>query len=42
MRELAPAVEDVAHSAFLWLEDRTIAYGREKYRQAGLQAVSAN
>ena len=42
MRELAPAVEDVAHCAFLWLEDRTIAYGREKYRRAGLQAVSAN
>ena len=42
MRELAPAVEDVAHCAFMWLEDRTIAYGREKYRRAGLQAVSAN
>ena len=42
VRDLAPAVEDVAHCAFLWLEDRTIAYGREKYRRAGLQAVSAN
>jgi putative ABC transport system permease protein len=42
VRELAPAVGDVAHCAFLWLDDRTIAYGREKYRRAQLQAVSAN
>jgi putative ABC transport system permease protein len=42
VRDLAPAVEDVAHCAFMWLEDRTIAYGREKYRRASLQAVSAN
>jgi len=42
VRDLAPAVGDVAHCAFLWLDDRTIAYGREKYRRAGLQAVSAN
>jgi len=42
VRDLASAVEDVGHSAFMWLEDRTIAYGREKYRRAGLQAVSAN
>jgi putative ABC transport system permease protein len=42
LRELAPAVQDVAHCAFVWLEDRTITYGREKYRRAQLQAVSAN
>jgi len=42
VRELAPAVGDVAHCAFLWLEDRTIVYGREKYGRAQLQAVSAN
>jgi putative ABC transport system permease protein len=42
VRELAPAVADVAHCAFLWLDDRTITYGREKYRRASLQAVSAN
>ena len=42
VRELAPAVEDVAHCAFLWIEDRTITYGREKYQRAALQAVSAN
>jgi len=42
VRELAPAVDAVAHSAFMWTEDRTIAYGREKYGRAGLQAVSAN
>jgi len=42
VRELAPAVADVAHCAFLWLDDRTIAYGSEKYRRAQLQAVSAN
>jgi len=42
VRELAPAVADVAHCAFVWLDDRTITYGREKYRRASLQAVSAN
>jgi putative ABC transport system permease protein len=42
VRELAPAVADVAHCAFMWLEDRTIAHGREKYRRGDLQAVSAN
>jgi putative ABC transport system permease protein len=42
VRELAPAVDDVAHCAFMWLEDRTISYGREQYRRASLQAVSAN
>jgi putative ABC transport system permease protein len=42
VRDLAPSVADVAHCAFLWLEDRTIAYGREKYRRAALQAISAN
>ena len=42
LRELAPSVDAVAHAAFMWVEDRTIAYGREKYGRAGLQAVSAN
>jgi putative ABC transport system permease protein len=42
VRDLAPAVEDVAHCAFVWLQDRTITYGREKYRRGDLQAVSAN
>jgi putative ABC transport system permease protein len=42
VRDLAPAVDDVAHCAFVWLADRTIAYGREKYGRASLQAVSAN
>jgi len=42
VRELAPAVDDVAHCAFVWLDDRTIAYGREQYKRADLQAVSAN
>jgi putative ABC transport system permease protein len=42
VRDLAPAVQDVAHCAFMWLEDRTLAHGREKYGRASLQAVSAN
>jgi putative ABC transport system permease protein len=42
VRDLAPAVHDVAHCAFVWLEDRTISYGREKYSRGALQAVSAN
>jgi putative ABC transport system permease protein len=42
VRDLAPAIEDVAHCAFVWLEDRTITHGREKYQRGALQAVSAN
>ena len=42
IRDTASAVDDVAHSAFMWIEDRTIAYGREQYRRASLQALSAN
>jgi putative ABC transport system permease protein len=42
VRQLAPAVQDVAHCAFVWLQDRTIAYGKEKYRRGDVQAVSAN
>ncbi|HET7746003.1 MAG TPA: ABC transporter permease [Vicinamibacteria bacterium] len=42
IREQAASVEDVAHTAFMWLPDRTITYGREKYARADLQAVSAN
>ena len=38
----APAVEEVANLGFLWLRDRTMSYGREKYQRAQLQAVSAN
>jgi putative ABC transport system permease protein len=42
IREQALAVEDVAGCAFVWLADRTIAFGREKYSRAGLQGVSSN
>jgi putative ABC transport system permease protein len=36
------SVEDVALQAFMWMPDRTIAYGNEKYMRGQLQAVSAN
>jgi putative ABC transport system permease protein len=42
IRELAPAVEDVAHSAFVWMQERTIVHGREKYSRPQLEGVSAN
>jgi len=42
IRAQAPAVEDVANLGFLWLRDKTMSYGREKYQRADLQAVSAN
>jgi putative ABC transport system permease protein len=42
IRDVCSAVDDVAHAAFMWIEDRTIAYGREAYKRASLQAVSAN
>jgi putative ABC transport system permease protein len=42
IREQAAAVEDVANSAFMWLSDRTISYGNEKYKRADIQGVSAN
>jgi putative ABC transport system permease protein len=42
IREQAAAVEDVANSAFMWLSDRTLSYGNEKYKQADIQGVSAN
>ncbi len=42
IRAQAAAVEDVALQAFMWLPDRTLAYGNEKYTRARLQAVSAN
>ncbi|MGE0453228.1 MAG: ABC transporter permease [Vicinamibacteria bacterium] len=42
IREQASAVEDVANSAFMWLSDRTISYGNEKYKRADIQGVSAN
>jgi putative ABC transport system permease protein len=38
----AGTVEDVALQAFMWMPDRTIAYGNEKYLRGQLQAVSAN
>ena len=42
IRDQAPAVEDVANCAFLWLQDRTIVHGREKYGRGSLQGVTAN
>jgi putative ABC transport system permease protein len=42
IRAQASAVEDVALQAFMWMPDRTLAYGNEKYKRARLQAVSAN
>jgi len=42
IRERAPAVQDVAHTAFTWLPDRTLAYRGEKYKQAQLEGVSGN
>jgi putative ABC transport system permease protein len=42
VRTQAPAVEDVAQELFLWLDDRTIAYGNAKYKQGQLHGVSAN
>jgi putative ABC transport system permease protein len=42
IRQRAPAVEDVAHTAFLWLPDRTLAYRGAKYRQASIEGVSTN
>ena len=42
IRQQASAVDDVGHVAFLWLQDRTIAYGHEQFRRGNLQAVSAN
>ena len=42
LRQQARAVEDVALQAFMWMPDRTISYGNEKYTRARLQAVSAN
>jgi putative ABC transport system permease protein len=42
IKERAPAVEDVAHTAFLWLPDRTLAYGSAKYKQASIEGVSTN
>jgi putative ABC transport system permease protein len=42
IRERAPAVEDVAHTAFLWLPDRTLSYRAAKYKQAQIEGVSTN
>ncbi len=38
----ADAVEDVALLSFVWWLDRTMTYGGNTYKQARLQAVSAN
>jgi putative ABC transport system permease protein len=42
IRGQAASVEDVAHSAGVWLQDRTLAYGKEQYGRGNLQAVSPN
>jgi putative ABC transport system permease protein len=42
IKEQAPAVEDVANTAFVWLPDGSLTYQGTKYRQAELQGVSAN
>jgi putative ABC transport system permease protein len=42
IKELAPAVEDVALLGWAWLPDRKMTYGANKYDQARIQAVSAN
>jgi putative ABC transport system permease protein len=42
VRTQAAAVEDVAQELFLWLDDRTLAYGSAKYKQGQVHGVSAN
>jgi putative ABC transport system permease protein len=42
IKEQAPAVEDVANTAFVWLPDSAVTHQGTKYRQAELQGVSAN
>jgi putative ABC transport system permease protein len=43
IKELAPAVEDVANDGFIeWTFNKTITYGGQTYKQANLEGVSAN
>jgi putative ABC transport system permease protein len=42
IREQAKAVEEVANVAYLWLTDRTMAYGGAKYKEGRVQNVSAS
>jgi putative ABC transport system permease protein len=43
IKELAPAVEDVANDGFIeWTFDKTITYGGQTYKQGNLEGVSAN
>ena len=43
IKQLAPAVQDVANQAFIeWNFDKTLTYGGQTYKQGDLQGVSAN
>ena len=43
IKQLAPAVQDVANQAFIeWNFDKTLTYGGQTYKQGELQGVSAN
>jgi putative ABC transport system permease protein len=43
IKQLAPAVEDVANDGFIeWTFDKTITYGGQTYKQGNLEGVSAN
>jgi len=43
IRELAPAVQDIANDGFIeWNFDKTITHGGQTYKQANLEGVSAN
>jgi putative ABC transport system permease protein len=43
IKELAPAVEDVANNGFIeWTFNKTITYAGQTYKQADLEGVSAN
>jgi putative ABC transport system permease protein len=43
IKQLAPAVEDVANDGFIeWNFDKTLTYGGQTYKQGNLEGVSAN
>ncbi len=43
IKQLAPAVEDVANDGFIeWNFDKTITYGGQTYKQGNLEGVSSN
>ena len=43
IKELAPAVEDVANDGFIeWTFNKTLTYGGQTYKQANLEGVSPN